>query len=657
MIAFDRDICCNVGSSATREWLVTNGIGGYASGTVSGILTRRYHGLLIAALKPPLQRTLMFSKLDAVATYGSGMYALAVNRWRYGYVEPDGYRWLEQFYLEGTTPVWTYPLGNARLERRVWMQPGANTTYISYTMIGGNLPITLEFRALVNYRDHHSNTHAGEWQMDVQPVAAGVRVTAHAEAVPLFVRCPGALVEPLHIWTRDFYLSVEEYRGYDAFDDHLYAARLEISLQPGQSCAVVASTQPDANLDFETAYTTRQDYEANLITQAGSPKDERIRHLILAADQFIVQRTLPQSPVGRSVIAGYPWFADWGRDAMIGLPGLTLATGRPDLARQILRTYKHFVDHGMLPNHFLDLDEVPTYNAIDATLWYFEVARAYYAVTQDLDLIRELFPVFQDIIAWLQRGTRYHTHVDAEDGLLYAGEWGIQLTWMNAKFGDWVVTPRMGKPIEINALWYNALCITAEFATLVGEAAEPYAVGAEQVHQSFARFWNTERGYCFDVLDGPEGHNPALRPNQLFAVTLPFSPLSAEQQRTVVDVCERELLTPRGLRSLGKEEPAYIGRYGGDLGTRDAAYHQGTTWGWLLGMFAIAHLRVYQNPAQAQAYLTPMFQNLAEHGVGSMSEIFDGNYPYTPRGCTAQAWTVAQFLWAQHLIQNFVAEG
>ena len=656
MISFNRDICCNVGKSAAREWLVTNGIGGYASGTVSGILTRRYHGLLIAALKPPMGRTLMLAKIDEVATYGSGMYALGVNRWRYGHVEPDGYRWLGQFHLEGTTPVWMYPLGNARLEKRVWMQPGANTTYVSYVLLGGHLPVTLELKTSVNYRGHHNNTHAEDWQMDIQPVDAGLQITAHAKSVPLFLRCPGALVEAQHIWMRDFYLSVEEYRGYDALDDNLYAARFEVTLNPGESRAVVASIQPDADLDFTAAYTQRQDYEAALIAQAGAPSDVRVQHLVLAADQFIVQRTLPHTSEGRSVIAGYQWFADWGRDAMIGLPGLTLATGRPALARQILRTYKYFVDQGMLPNHFMDTDALPTYNTIDATLWYFEVARAYYEATQDLDLIRELFPVFQDIVAWHQRGTRYQIHVDPADGLLYAGEPGVQLTWMDAKFGDWVVTPRMGKPVEINALWYNALCVMASFAELLGESAAPYTVAAEQIHQNFARFWNVERGYCFDVLDGPEGNDPALRPNQLFAVALPFSPLPPAQQRTVVDVCAQNLLTPRGLRSLGRDEPAYIGRYGGDVGTRDAAYHQGTTWGWLLGMFALAHLRVYQDPVQAQAYLEPLFQNLTEHGVGSLSEIFDGDAPFTPRGCIAQAWTVAQFLWAQHLIQQFAAK-
>lgn len=653
MLTFDRDVCCNIGSSSVREWVVTNGLGGYACGTISGILTRRYHGYLIAALRPPVQRILMLTKIDETITYGSSSYSLGVNRWRFGYIDPDGYRWLGQFNLEGTTPVWTYPLGNARLEKRVWMQPGANTTYIRYDMIGGEIPIALELKALVNYRDHHFNSHAGDWQMQILPVEHGIEIQAYEGAQPFYVRCARAFVEPQHIWMLDFHLSVEEYRGYDPFDDNLYAARFVVTLAPGQSCTVVASTEPDAGLDGNAAYRERQAYEAGLLEQAGTLPDPRLRPLILAADQFIVRRPMPQDPEGRSVIAGYPWFADWGRDAMIGLPGLTLATGRPELARQILRTYRHFVNQGMLPNCFLDAERPLDYTTIDATLWYFESARAYYQATGDLDVVRELFPVFQDIVAWFERGTYHQIHIDPADGLLYAGEPGPPVTWMDAQFGDWVVTPRIGKPVELNALWYNALGVMTEFARLLGESPDAYETAAARMRGSFARFWNPERGYCFDVLDGPEGHDPSLRPNQLVVVSHAADLLTPEQQRAVVDVCERRLLTPRGLRSLGKDEPAYIGRYGGDVGTRDAAYHQGTTWGWLLGIFVTAHWRVYHDAERALAYLEPMFQNLEEHGVGNLSEIFDGDPPFSPRGCIAQAWTVAQFLWAYHQMRPF----
>ena len=523
MIRFDREICCNVGISASREWLVTNGIGGYASGTIAGLLTRRYHGLLIASLAPPVRRTMLLTKLDEIATYGSGIYPLYVNRWRHGYVEPDGYRWLGQFHLEGTTPVWTYPLGNARLEKRIWMQHGANTTYIRYVLQGGQTPVTLELKALVNYRDHHSNTHAGEWQMQVMPVEHGVQIKAHTDAVPFYLLSSQAEAELFHIWIRDFYLSVEAYRGYDAFDDNLYAARFVVTLEPGASCTIVATLDAVVSLDGEATYREHQAYEAALVERAGAPSDVRMQQLILAADQFVVRRAMCDCAEGCSVIAGYPWFADWGRDAMIGLPGLTLATGRPELAAQILRTYAQFVNQGMLPNQFPDAGTTPNYNTIDATLWYFEVARAYEEATGDLDLIRELFPVLREIVRWHQQGTRYQIHVDPVDGLLYAGEPGVQLTWMDAMYGDWVVTPRIGKPVEINALWYNALRIMADFAHRLREETEAsaYARAADVAEKSFPRFWNSDRGYCFDVIDGPRGNDPALRPNQIFAISLP----------------------------------------------------------------------------------------------------------------------------------------
>jgi len=357
-----------------------------------------------------------------------------------------------------------------------------------------------------------------------------------------------------------------------------------------------------------------------------------------------VRRPLLEEPDGRTVIAGYPWFGDWGRDTMISLPGLTLVTGRPDVAARILRTFARFVDQGMLPNRFPEVGEIPEYNTADATLWYFEAIRAYHAATGDDVLLRDLFPVLQEIIEWHRRGTRYHIHVDPADGLLYAGEVGVQLTWMDAKVGDWVVTPRIGKPVEINALWYNSLCSAAHFARRLGKPADRYEALAEQTHAGFARFWNEVAGYCYDVIDGPGGDDLALRPNQLLAVSLPHSPLSPEQQRAVVNVCARHLLTSHGLRSLSPDDQAYIGHYGGDQRRRDGAYHQGTVWSWLIGPFVSAHLRVYHDPALAQSYLLPLARHLAGHGIGSISEVFDGDPPFTPRGCIAQAWGVAELL-------------
>jgi predicted glycogen debranching enzyme len=364
----------------------------------------------------------------------------------------------------------------------------------------------------------------------------------------------------------------------------------------------------------------------------------------LAADQFIVRRPSPDEPAGHSIIAGYPWFGDWGRDTMISLPGLTLTTGRPEVARSILRTFARFVDQGMLPNRFPDAGETPEYNTVDATLWYFEAIRAYHAATGDNDLLRELWPTLQDIVDWHQRGTRYNIHTDPADGLLYAGEPGVQLTWMDAKVGDWVVTPRMGKPVEINALWYNALQLMADIARRLGQSADEYEASAQKARSGFARFWNEASGYCYDVLDGPNGLEAALRPNQLLAVSLLYSPLDTQQQRAVVDVCARYLLTPHGLRSLASSDPAYVGHYGGGPRQRDGAYHQGTVWGWLIGPFVSAHLRVYHDRALACSYLLPLLRSLASNNVGSISEIFDGDPPFLGHGCTAQAWSVAEVL-------------
>jgi predicted glycogen debranching enzyme len=654
MLDLGRDVCADLRIAGEREWLVTNGLGGYASGTVAGVLTRRYHGLLVAALQPPVSRTLLAAKLDETATYGDQDYPLFANHWASGEVEPSGFHHLERFRLEGTTPVWTYACADALLEKRVWLQPGTNTTYVWYCLVRATAPLALRIKVIANYRDHHGHTRAGDWVLRVEPVAHGLRLTAHEGATPFFILSDRAPASPQGEWYTGYYLAVEDYRGQEPLDDNFYAGLFQASLKPDQSLALVLSTGTEANLDAAAAYAQRRTHEADLFAQARPHLDlsaPSIEQLVLAADQFVVARPLPDGREGLSVIAGYPWFADWGRDTMISLPGLALTTGRFDVAACILRSFAQFTDQGMLPNHFPDAGEQPEYNTADATLWYFEAIRAYLASTGDTGLVRDLFPVLQDIIAWHERGTRYQIRLDPVDGLLHAGEEGVQLTWMDAKVDQWVVTPRIGKPVEINALWYNALRIMGEFAHLVGESRERYDALAERAVQGFARFWNEAAGYCYDVLDGPEGDDPALRPNQLLAVSLPHSPLPEEQQRAVVDVCARHLLTSHGLRSLAPGDPAYVGHYGGDRYARDGAYHQGTVWGWLIGPFVSAHLRVYRDPALARTFLQPLIRHLAGHCVGSLSEIFDGDAPFTPRGCFAQAWTVAEVLRAWQAIQ------
>ncbi|WP_404787882.1 amylo-alpha-1,6-glucosidase [Altericista sp. CCNU0014] len=654
-IEFGRDICGELSSAEAREWLVTNGIGGYASGTISGLLTRRYHGLLVAALNPPLGRTLLLAKLDETALYDERRYPLSANRWASGLVEPQGYRQMERFYLEGTVPVWRFACADALLEKRVWMRQGSNTTYVQYALLRATQPLTLSLKALVNYRDYHGDTRADAWQMSVEPIEEGLCMTAFPGAVPFYLLSNAERISPARDWYRGFDLAVERYRGLTDREDHFHAATFDTILTPGESLTLVASTDANASLNGTGALEAKHDRERLLLglwnanrPPADGTAPDWIDRLVLAADCFIVDRTVADDPEGKTIVAGYHWFGDWGRDTAIALPGLTLATGRPEIARSILRTFARYVDRGMLPNRFPDTGEIPEYNTVDATLWYFEAIRAYYAATEDDDLLRELFPILADIIDWHRRGTRYNIHLDANDGLLYAGESGVQLTWMDAKVGDWVVTPRIGKPVEVNVLWYNALRVMATFARRVGQPYGDYEAIANRTQTHFSRFWNPALGYCCDVLDGPEGDDDSLRPNQLFAVILPkatSSPLlTAEQQRAIVEACGRKLLTSHGLRSLSPDSPQYQGHYGGNPLQRDGAYHQGTVWGWLLGPFVQAHLRVYRNPTQALELLEPMANHLVACGVGSLSEIFDGDAPMMPRGCIAQAWTVAEVL-------------
>jgi predicted glycogen debranching enzyme len=649
-IQFGREICGNLNLAESREWLITNGIGGYASGTVAGILTRRYHGLLVASLNPPLGRTLLVTKLDETALYQGEEYPLYANRWVHGSIEPQGYRHIQSFHLEHSIPVWRFACADAILEKRIWMQQGENTTYVRYTLHRATSPLELNLKAFVNYRDYHGDTQ-NQWQMEIDRSDGGIKIIANDRAVPFYLLSDRAEVAIESNWHYGFELLQERYRGLNDRENHLQCATFNTTLNPGESITLVASTNLKPSLNGESALKLRRSQDQKLIEiwktsqpVTNSEIPNWLENLIIAADRFIVNRPLPEEPAGKTIIAGYPWFSDWGRDTMISLPGLTLATGRSDVARSILRTFSKYVDRGMLPNRFPDAGEEPEYNTVDATLWYFEAIRAYYSATEDDDLVYELFPVLTDIINWHCRGTRHNIHLDATDGLLYAGEPGVQLTWMDAKVDDWVVTPRIGKPIEVNALWYNALRTMAKFARQIGKPHQEYEAMADRTLARFNRFWNAETGYCYDVIDTDDGDDPSLRPNQIFAVSLPISPLTPVQQKGVVDACGRKLLTSYGLRSLEPNHPQYRGVYGGDRTQRDGAYHQGTVWGWLLGSFAIAHFKVYGDRVKAREFLEPMKNHLFTHGVGNFSEIFDGDPPITPRGCIAQAWTVAETL-------------
>ncbi len=653
-IMYGREVCGFLPASERREWLLTNGIGGYASGTISGIPTRRYHGILVAALQPPLGRSLLVSKFNETALFYDRSYELFAERRASSGIEASGYRYLESFQLEGTVPLWTFALGDALLEKRMWMAREANTTYVRYTLTRASAVLLLQTGILVNYRDHHDTTRVGSVDFEVEDTFERAGNTEYSRRLtvtpkngtPFYILSDTAVAYREEEWQRGYVLPVESERGLDSLDDNLWAGFFNVSLEAGESVTFTATTDPSLSVVGDLALSHQRAYEARLIELAAQKNlpDPVYQRLALAADQFIVSRALPNGTKGHSIIAGYPWFSDWGRDSMISLPGLTLATGRYEIAASILRTYARFVDQGMLPNRFPDAGETPEYNTVDATLWYFEAIRAYVEATDDLDLVRELLPTLKEIIRWHERGTRYQIHVDPADGLLYAGQDDVQLTWMDVKIKDWVVTPRTGKAVEINALWYNALMTICELCQKVGEDSGHCQALAEKVRHSFRKFWNNDDGCCFDVIEGPDDNDSSVRPNQIFAVALPQSPLTPAQQRAVVETCTRHLLTSHGLRSLSPDDPRYCGIFiGGQMG-RDSVYHNGTVWGWLIGPYVAAHLRVYNDKAAARALLQPLIRHLSERTVGSLSEVFDGDPPHEARGCFAQAWTIAEVL-------------
>ncbi|MGD8451141.1 MAG: amylo-alpha-1,6-glucosidase [Phycisphaerae bacterium] len=657
-------LCADVGEALRREWLVTNGIGGFACGTVAGALTRRYHGLLMAALRPPLGRTLLVAKLDEWAELGGRRYPLHANCWGDGVGAEHGCRWLRRFDLLLGVPTWRFELPGAALTRRIWMEPGRNTTYVQYELDERSRPVVFHGTLLVNYRDYHTLRHHWDRPFELATVSRGAEVRTPDGGPLVHVQCsaPSAAWTPEQTWYRDFRLPVEESRGQDFMEDHCCVGHCQVALVPGRALTFAFSAEAEAAPADSTALVRCQNtalQRCGTFEQQAGAEDGAIpgpvRQLALAADQFIVARTGADGEPGYTVIAGYPWFTDWGRDTMIALPGLTLCTGRFDVARSVLRTWSRYVDGGMIPNRFPDRGDTPEYHTADATLWYLWAIDQYMAATGDRDTLAELFPIMVDIVDWHLRGTRHNLYV-GDDGLVRAGEEGINLTWMDAKLGDRVITPRMGKPVELSALWYDGLCNMARLARFLGEPGERFEELAERTRWSFRRYWNESRGCCYDVLDSAHGDDPTRRPNQIFAVSLKHSPLTAAQQRGVVDTCADELLTWYGLRSLARDEPGYHGQCSGDLASRDEAYHQGTAWGWLLGPFVLAHYRVHQDAEQARRFLEPMLGQLWTHGVGSLSEIFDGDEPHAPRGCIAQAWSVAETLRAWLETQGGLSE-
>ena len=631
---FGPDICADFDGATDREWLETNGLGGFASSTIVGANTRRYHGLLIAAT--PEGRRVLLSKLEETLTVGGERYELSCNRYP-DLIHPQGHQYLESFRLD-PFPVFEYRAGGTRLEKSVFMVHGRNATIVSYMLLAASDDVELELRPLLACRDYHGiskrNPH---FNMETEIQDGVLRMVPYDDASSVALIYGDGEFEPPAFWYYDFVYPRESYRGLEDREDLFSPGTFRYILREGQSCSVIASAGIPEPVDPASARREEIRRRTDLMVGWEGQKPF-IRAMVRATDAFLVQRTDGL----HTVVAGYPWFTDWGRDTMISLPGLTLITGRYDIAREVLRTFARYCDRGMIPNRFPDAGEAPEYNAVDASLWFVYAVHKYMEYTHDLDLARELFDVLAGIVDWYIRGTRYAIRMD-DDGLLHAGAEGVQLTWMDAKVGDWVVTPRHGKAVEINALWYNALR-TMESISEDLKCRNAYRSMADRTAAAFeALFWNEERGCLYDCVDG-DRYDASVRPNQILALSLPHPLLAGGRARATLDTVQRELLTPFGLRTLSPDDPKYRLLYGGDPVARDAAYHQGAVWPWLLGPFITAWVRLTGDREEARAFVRPFEHHLQDAGLGTLSELFDGDPPHLPRGCIAQAWSVAEIL-------------
>ena len=647
------------------EWLVTNGLGGYAGGTLAGLITRRYHGLLIAALPAPLGRLVMMSQLgERVRLPGGAVQWLTGEERHGGPLVLDGANRLVEFRLEAGLPVWLYDIDGFVIEKRLFLPRFQNTVVVSYHLLRGNGPIRLGLRPLLNARPHEApvdhplpaspSLHARDGHIEVQftPDIPVLRLTARG--VPSAFTLDTMTLKHIHY-------RLEHSRGYQASGDSWSPGYYRADLNEGEFLSLVASTE---SLETMTALSPEDGLHAELerrrrLLLASDPvlTDHATAELVLAADQFVIApagrvqdaaRAHAAGDEARTVIAGYHWFTDWGRDTMISLEGLTLTTGRHQEARDILRTFAYYLRDGLIPNLFPEGNREGLYNTADATMWFFHAVHRYLVATGDWGTVQLLIPKLDDVIGHHLAGTRFNIGVDPADGLLRQGMENYALSWMDAKCDGWVVTPRRGKPVEINALWYNALRLLADWQDRSGDNARAIELRdvAEQARGSFnRRFWYEEGGYLYDLVDGESGDDPACRPNQVLSFSLEYPVLDESRWAAVFDVVQSRLLTPVGLRSLDPSHPDYKPKYYGDLRARDAAYHQGTVWGWLIGPFIDAWLRMHPDkPAQGRKFLHGFLPHLDEACIGTISEIFDAEAPYKPRGCVAQAWSVAEVL-------------
>ena len=632
------ETCRDLDAALSREWLVTNGLGGYASGTIAGVNTRRYHGLLVASMNPPVQRMVLLAALEEwVLTPGADPQPLSAQEYWDGTVYPDGFRQLAEVEVDGMLPVFRWTVADRLVEKRVWMQHGLNRTVVSYQLRQGPA-LTLQLRALFAHRDYHQQRH-GQSDFDAAETNDGWIVDAENLRSYLEVR-PAPVVRSRPDWYWRILHRAERDRGLDDEEDLFTPGVVEIALDEGAEVVVVTGTEP-VPPGWSAANSQQIAHEREEAAVDPLTDSPLAGQLLVAAEQFRVRRDLQE----RTIVAGYHWFADWGRDSMISLPGLATRPGSLWEARAVLDTNFRYLDQGLIPNRFPDSGQAPEYNTMDATLWLFQALAAYLRVSGDWRFVADRLDALESIIDWHVGGTRHNIKVDQGDGLLAGGEEGYPLTWMDARIGDWVVTPRQGKPIEINALWYNALRLTADWCERAARPAGRYRELAAQAFESAQlRFWYQNGGYCYDVIDGPQGDDPSLRPNQTIALALVYPLLDGDRARQALATVSEQLLTPYGLRTLNRDDPRYQTSYRGDQRSRDAAYHMGMVWPWLLGPYLDAHRRIHADRAAVCRVLEPFQAHLTEAGLGTISEIFEPEPPFRPVGCIAQAWSVAEVL-------------